>query len=80
MLSGAPIEVHRNGDASKAVFFHRDLSLLSEPILKTGPQQGEDEARNVYGCRGNEVMPMKVSAFAMEDLQVSVCTDQEVRV
>jgi hypothetical protein len=47
MLSGCPIKVGWNRDASKAIVFDGDLGFLTNAILETGTNPGVDVAWDI---------------------------------
>ena len=61
MLSGDPIELGGDGDADEAVFvgfFDVDVCFLTAAVLEDGSSPGVEEAGDVYGGGGDEVVPV----------------------
>jgi hypothetical protein len=64
MLTRSPTEVSWNCDSSEAVVFYGDLGFLTNTILEESSEPGVDVTRNVYGCCGDEVVPVDMSMSA----------------
>jgi len=60
MLSGCPVKVGWNRDASKAIVFDGDLGFLTNAILETGTNPGVDVAWDIYSGGGDEIVPVNV--------------------
>jgi len=60
MLSGGPVEIGWNCDASEAIFFDGNLRFLIDAILEASPKPGVDVTWNIDSCCGDKVVPVDV--------------------
>jgi hypothetical protein len=58
MLARSPVEVDWNCDAREAIIFYGNLCFLTYTVFKESSEPGVDVTRNVYGCCGDEVVPV----------------------
>jgi hypothetical protein len=62
MLTRDPVHVDLDDNTNGVVFLDEDLRFLIEAILDVRPCPRKQQARNVDGCRGDEVIPVIWSA------------------